>query len=103
MNIKIQIISLLVSFIYGFIFYYLITLNNKVIKNKKRTHRTLITILFMYNIILIYIILMYKINHGNFHPYFFIMIVLGFLLSYIVFKKMYNNVKFKRLVEKLKH
>ena len=81
MDAKTQITVLLISYIYGFLFYYLAKLNNEIIKKKKRLYRSIISILFMYNIVLTYIIIIYKINNGIFHIYLFFMIILGFLSS----------------------
>lgn len=102
MNAKTQIIVLLFSYFYGFFFFYLSYLNKKIIDKKNKIYRSLITILFMYNIVLIYIIITYKINNGKFHPYFFIMIILGFYSSFKLTKKMLKNVKLRQSIEKIK-
>ncbi len=102
MDAKTQIIILLYSFFFGFIFYYLAKLNNWIIKNKKKLFRSIITILFMYNIVLIYIISIYKINNGKFHIYFLLMIILGYFIGYSFMKKMLNNAKYSLFIEKLK-
>ena len=102
MTSTLQIITLSISYLYGFIFYYLYKLNNIIIQNKKRFYRSLVTILFMYNIQLIYIILIYKINNGIFHIYFFIMIILGFITNLKVTKRMLKNVKYRCFIEKIK-
>lgn len=101
MNVKTQIIVLIVSFLYGFIYNYSIKLNNHIIKNQKKIYRSFITTLYMYNIILLYIIIIFKINHGKFHPYFFIMIIIGFITCEKTTKKMLNNVKFRSFIAKL--
>lgn len=102
MDVRIQLIALTFSFFYGSIFYLLNKLNNNIIKGQKKIYQSLITILFMYNIILLYIISMYKINNGQFHIYFIFMIVLGFISSYKLTKKLENSVKFSSFVEKIK-
>lgn len=102
MDAKTQIIVLLFSYFYGFIFYDLALLNGYIIKFKKKIFRSVTTILFIYNVVLLYIILVFKINNGNFHIYFFIMMVLGFLCSVKVNKLLLNNVKFCSLLEKKK-
>ena len=55
----------------------------------------------MYNIVLIYIIIIFNINNGIFHPYFFILILLGFYTNIKLTKKMLKNVKFRRLIAKM--
>jgi len=102
MDAKTQLIILTFSYQYGFILYYLIFINNRVIKNMKSIYRSIITILFMYNIVLIYIISIFKINNGNFHIYFFIMITLGYISNIKVTKKLANNVKIRKFIENFK-
>lgn len=102
MNSQIQLIALTASYLFGFIFYYLYKLNYAIIKNKKKFYQSLITILFMYNIVLIYIILIFYINNGIFHLYFFFMMILGFYTNYRLTKKMLKNVKFCAVIEKIK-
>ena len=101
MTAKIQLIALALSYLYGFVFYYLYKLNYQIIKNKKRFYQSLITILFMYNIVLLYIIMIFNINSGIFHPYFFIMIALGFYTNIKISKEMSTNVKFRLFIEKV--
>lgn len=100
MTVNIQIIALSFSFLFGFIFYYLNALNQYIIKNKKKIYQSIITILFMYNIVLLYIIMLYKINHGIFHPYFFILLILGYISNKKFTKKVLSNVKLSRFIEK---
>lgn len=102
MDAKTQIIVLLFSYFYGFFFFSLSYLNKKIIDKKSKLYRSLINILFIYNIVLLYIIIIYKLNNGNFHPYFFIMIVLGFYSSIKLTKKLLKNVKLRLLLEKIK-
>ncbi len=102
MDAKTQIIALCLSFVYGFILYFLTKLNNSIIKNKKKIYRSLITILYTYNLILIYIILIFHINNGTFHLYFFLMIIIGYIMAFKFTNKMLNNVKFCSFLAKLK-
>ena len=102
MDAKTQIIILLYSYIFGFIFYYLSKINNKIITNKSPIYRSITTILFMLNIVLIYLIILYKLNNGKFHLYFFIMLVLGFYSSYSLNKHLLSNVKLKHFLAKIK-
>lgn len=100
MDAKTQVLVLFFSYFFGFSFFYLAKLNRHIIKNQKKIYRSFITILFIYNIVLIYIISIYKINTGIFHIYFFLMIILGFISCYFFTKKMKNNVKYREIIEK---
>ncbi len=81
MNYKIQLISFLVSFLFGIFFFYTNMLNKKIINRQKIHYKYIITFLYIINITLIYIILIYKINKGIFHIYFLIMVLLGYIIS----------------------
>lgn len=102
MNAKTQIIALLLSFLYGFIFAILARINAIIVNKQKRYYRSFITVLFICNIVLLYIILIFKLNHGIFHPYFFIMMGLGYILGLYIQKKVSNNSKYLQYVERKK-
>lgn len=102
MDAKVQIEVLLFSFLYGVFFYFISLVNNKIIFNKKRLYKSVTIILFMYNIVLLYIIIVYKINKGIFHIYFFLMMILGFMLGARLHKYLLNNVKYRGFVAKVK-
>ena len=80
MNSIIQIKSLLFSFIYGIFFYYIAKYNLFLIKNLKVLTKYLVTLVMIIDAVLLYVYLIFKINHGNFHIYFFFMFILGFIL-----------------------
>lgn len=102
MDAKTQIIVLIFSYVYGLIFYDLFLLNNYISKDKKRIFKCVTAMLFIYNIVLLYIILVFKMNNGNFHVYFMLMIMLGFGSNIRLTKYLLNNVKFLSLLEKVK-
>ena len=52
-------------------------------------------------IVLFAVIMIFNINSGIFHPYFFIMIALGFYTNIKISKKMSTNVKFRLFIEKV--
>lgn len=81
MNSYIQLISLVGSFIYGFVFYLLSRVNKYILNNKNNVIKLLVTMVFVIDMVFIYIFIMYKINFGVMHPYFIILLILGFVLS----------------------
>lgn len=85
MNLKIQIYSLVFSFIYGLIFYLLVLINKKYLYNNKFAF--VMDFLFIIDNVLLYFIILKYINNGIFHIYFFITIILGYLLGSFVDKK----------------
>ena len=86
MNIKIQILSLIIYYLFG-IFLYILML---VLKNKKNTIFSIISFF------LVFLIINYHINRIIIHPYFLCIFVIGFFSSKIYVKRV------KRLVTLLK-
>lgn len=84
MNSKLQLITFLVSFIYGNFFYFLTIFNFKLLKKEKKWLQHLITVIYVFDIIIIYTILIYKLNHGYFHIYFILITILGFITGYFL-------------------
>ena len=82
MYYKLQLHSFLFSFIFGIFFFITSYFNNKLIKNKKAIFKYIITFLYIVNIVLIYILLLYKINYGVFHIYFLMTVLVGFIFGY---------------------
>ena len=100
MNYKIQLLSFFVSFLYGIFFFIVNKLNKKIIKSQKTLFQYISSILFVLNIVLLYIIIIYKINNGIFHIYFIITLILGFVFMVKIEKKMTNCVnKMKKYIK----
>ncbi len=86
-----QIQTLIVSFIYGICFAYLLVIQYKYLFESKLFIKILFTFLFLFDSFLIYFLLLRIINNGVFHYYFGIMLVLGYLFGYkLIYRK---NVK----------
>ncbi len=87
MNLRIQLISLIVSFLYGGFFYLLLELNSKFLYSSNLVVKIVVSFLFvMFNVLLYFLILM-KINYGYVHLYFFLCIILGYFVCKVVYKK----------------
>ena len=93
MHSFIQILTFIFSFIYGIFFYLLARFNNFILKDKKNVTKFLITLVFIIDIVILYIYLMFKINHGYFHIYFLAILCLGFILMIIMYPKIKNKCK----------
>lgn len=100
MDSYIQVVSFLLSFIHGAIFYLLTRFNNYILENKHKFFKFLVTLVFIVDIVILYVYLMYKINSGNFHIYFSIVVVLGFISMH----KFYDKLKMicQKCVNKIK-
>ena len=93
MDHKIQLLSFFVSFIFGIFFYITNYFNKKLIHKEKILFQYINTILFIINIVLLYIILIYKINQGVFHIYFIFVTVIGYLIALFNLKNVKKYVK----------
>ena len=81
MNIKLQIITLIVSFFYGIFFSFFLSLNYKFIYSDKKIIKIIISFLVVIINVLLYFIILRKINYGIFHIYEIFSLILGFLLE----------------------
>lgn len=87
MSLEVQIQSLIYSFVYGYFFSFLVNLNYKYLFKSKFVFKIIINILFILDNVLFYYIILKYINKGIIHPYFIIMIILGFLFGNIYSSK----------------
>ena len=82
MNLKIQVFSLLFSFFFGVIFSVLVNINYKLLFTKYKIFQVIVTLLFVIFGALIYFFLLKFINNGVIHPYFYLMVFIGFYFSF---------------------
>lgn len=87
MILKVQILSILFSFLYGNIIFWLLELNYKLLYEGKLFYRVVVSFLFVIVISLIYFICMIKINNGILHIYFYLILLTGYLLSFVIYRK----------------
>ena len=87
MNLKIQIFSLLFSFFYGILFSFLVNINYKYLFFKKKWVQVVITFLFLIDMALLYFLVLKIVNGGRIQLYFYLMIFIGFYISFPILKK----------------
>ena len=87
MVLKVQIISLVVSFCYGIFFYLLLELNSRFLYSSHIVVRIIVSFLFVMFHTLWYFLILMRINYGYIHFYFFLCIILGYILCKVVYKK----------------
>lgn len=92
-NLDIQIMTLVVSFFYGIFFSFMVCFNEKYLYQKNLLFRILFTFLFIFVNVLIYFILIKKVNHAILHPYALGMIVIGFCLFHHFYSKVAKHFK----------
>ena len=90
MNIIIQLLCFFVSFLYGFFVKFILIINCKAITKNKFLLYLIINLISIYLLVLGYILVIYRINHGIFHVYFLMSILFGYLLM-SKFVKYLNN------------
>lgn len=78
MSSYIQLICLIVSFCYGACINYANRFNLKLIRNKMIISKFIIVLLYIFNMSLLYVVFLYKINDGMLHHYFVLFIILGY-------------------------
>lgn len=89
MDLSIQITTFLFSFIFGIFFSLFVRVNYKIIYNDKKWIKFLGTFLVVIISVLVYFVLLKKINYAAFHPYLLLAIFLGYYLE----KRIANHFK----------
>lgn len=88
MELAIQLQVLIVSFVYGILFSYLIKLQYKFLFDSKLFYKIVITSLFVFDNCLLYFLILRFINNGIFHIYFLFSLIIGYIFgNYLVNKK----------------
>ena len=100
MDYKLQIISLIISFLYGVFFSTVTNINYNYLYKTSTPFKITFNIIFILDVVLIYLIIMYKINKGIFHNYFILMIFLGYVVSFNKIKASTKRLKLKCIIEK---
>ena len=97
MSSTLQLISFLVSFLYGIFFYFLTSLNFYLIKDLKLYLKHILTFIYVIDMTIIYIIIFYQLNKGYFHIYFILMVFVGFFIGYLIYKNFLSKINVKRI------
>ena len=87
MILRIQIYSLLFSFFYGILVFFLLELNYKLLYTGKMLYKIIISFLFVMFISLLCFYGLLKINNGIIHIYFLIVMFTGYMLSFVIYRK----------------
>ena len=91
MILKIQILSLMYSFFYGILFYILLEINQKFLYEGKIIYRVALSFLFIILMSLLYFLGLVKINNGVLHLYFYLSLFTGYMLSFVIYRKINCN------------
>ena len=81
MSLKIQVFSFVFSFVYGFVFSFLLKINYNVLFMSRKLLSFFSNFLFMFDISLLYFLIIRYINEGILHFYFLILFFVGWFLG----------------------
>lgn len=95
MILSLQIKSLIISFLFGILFSINLNINYKFLYNDHKLVRFLFTFIFVVVHVLLYFIILQKVNNGYYHEYLIISILCGFLAESLIHKKMISKIAFK--------
>lgn len=101
MSLTLQIISSIYSFSYGLFLGFVYNINYKFLFNKRKFTRIIFNFIFIVDLVLIYFLLLKRINQGIIHPYFYLLIILGFRITFKKFKFL-RKFKFNLLKKTIK-
>ena len=85
-NLRLQIISLMISFLFGFIFSIFLLFNEKIIYSKFIVIKLFSSFIIVFFSFIIYFCLLQIIDDSFFHIYHLIMIIFGFIVNRSIFK-----------------
>lgn len=88
MSLSAQILSIIFSFIYGNFLAVCYNFNYNMLFNKNKIFKITFNFLFALDLVLIYFLVIRKINGGIIHPYFYLLIILGFISCFTITKKL---------------
>ena len=102
MNLSEQVVALIFSFIYGGVLSVLYNFNYNILFYKNRVVKIIFNILFILDLVLIYFLVMRKINNAIIHPYFYLFIIFGFSLFFDFSKRLRKLLKLPEVKKKIK-
>ena len=102
MNLSEQVVALIFSFIYGGVLSVLYNFNYNILFYKNRVVKIIFNILFILDLVLIYFLVMRKINNAIIHPYFYLFIIFGFSLFFDFSKRFRKLLKMPEVKKKIK-
>ena len=103
MENQVQLLSFLISFLYGILFSFLSRYHYKMVYSLKCFMRYILTFFFILDISLFYILVLYYVNYGVVHIYFLIVTFLGYLFEKFLFPYVKKYVKLCPFIEKIFH
>ena len=86
MDLNIQLVTLLISFLYGIFFSICLDINYHFFRSGDKWYKILLSFVFIIVNVLLYFILLKKFNNGILHMYGVFAIIIGVLLEHFITK-----------------
>jgi len=86
MNLIVQIISMIFSFLFGIFLYFMFLINYKYLFIKRYKLKMLYYVSIFLFVSIFYFVVLKYINNGILHLYFLLLLIFGFLVSYNFYK-----------------
>ena len=93
MDLHLQIITSVFSFVFGILFSLFLRVNYKIIYNSHKFIKLLGTFLVVIISVMSYFLLLQKLNNALFHPYHLILLIIGFMTSHLLEQKIVKRLK----------
>lgn len=93
MNYKLQLLSFFASFLFGVFFSFANEVHYTFVKRQRKVLQFFLTFFFIVIMVLLYITIFYYLNHGIFHIYFLLVMLLGYCVSISKVKVLICRVK----------
>lgn len=103
MDYRVQLFSFLVSFLFGIFFSFVSRFHYELVFSLKKVLRYVLTFLFILDLSLLYILLMYYVNHGNLHLYFIFLTFIGYFVEKPLILYVKRHVKLFSIIDKYWH
>ncbi len=87
MNSYVQLILIIFSFFYGYWLFNFNQFNIRVFKNKNLLIKLVGNMLYINTVTLLYLFVLYKLNSGELHIYFVLLLIIGYVIGSVKYCK----------------
>ena len=84
MGLSVQIYSLIYSFLFGIILYFLLLTFDRFVMKQKMMIKIIMSAFLVFILAVLYFLGLLYINNGYLHVYFFVLIMVGYIFAYYI-------------------
>lgn len=95
-SLNLQLKAMIFSFLYGIILAFFFNVNYKLLFSYKKIVQVFCSLIFCVDVFLLYFYLLQILVNGYIHIYFFLLIIGGFFLGFVIFKKLFRKAYVKK-------